>query len=527
MIVGYCRLSRDDNQKNIASIEEQKSIISNYANSKGWAVDIFYADDNYSGYKVDDDDDTVFDRPAFKELWTGVNDGVISKILVKDLSRLGRNSPVVQIIIRRLQKQGVGLILVDENKDIASNEDDMLFIKTWYNEQYVKDISKKTRQSMYNKQKEGRLIMGNHYGYIKEDKSTLVVDEEIRPCIELIYKMYIDGSGYTKIANFLNENTNYPTPSQYYERKHMERGNTYKHKVTDKWQNYHIQNILSTDIYTGILRTHKKQSKSIRGSVERVPEDKHFIFENHHVPMVSMEDWELVQQIKEKRDKNDFRGKAKNEYIFKGFIVCGECGYHVSGVILKRKVNILGYNCNQYIRYGKKICGNKETKEESLLNHFKAFLIDARNTYSEYLASVDFSRKQKDNTKQKEKLEKELANAENELKVLISNKIQDIIKQPEEYKSIVADTYNKLEEEKKSNIVRLKSQIKTLQDLSGKKTEAKIRTAIDVMGEIIASEVPPRKLLETILDKIIFHKDRLIEFKLKVSIDDINSMTQI
>lgn len=524
MIVGYCRLSRDDNKQNFSSIEEQQKIISNYAIEQGWIIDKYYIDDNISGYKVDEDDDTLFDRPAFREMWESVKEGKIKAILVKDLSRLGRNNPVVLLLIERLRKYNCKLILCDEKRDIVTYQDDTLPIKTWYNEMYVKDISKKIRMSMYNKLKEGRLIMGKYYGYIKQGKTKLIVDEEIRPCIELIYKMYIDGNGYTKIANYLNDNTSYPTPSEYYARKKAEQGETYGHKVTDRWEAYHVQNILDNDIYTGVLRTHKKQVRSIRGYVQKLPEEQHFVFENHHEAIISKADFNLVQQIKQKRDTNNYKGSAKNDYIFKGFTICGECGYHVAGFMLKRKIKVPAYNCSQFTRYGKKACSNKEIKEADLLNHFKAFLIDTKKAYEDYLSNLNVNQKHKDNTNLKNRLEKELINAENELKVLLEQKIKDIMSQPTEYRDIVSNTYQELESDKKKRILELQDRIKQLQENDIKKIEEKIKTALDIIEQLIQSERPERKLLETILDKIIFNPDRTITFKLKVNIDDIYSM---
>lgn len=104
--------------------------------------------------------------------------------------------------------------------DVLNDRDDTIGITTWYNERYVKDCSKKTRDHMLSKQKTGRLIMGNYYGYVKDpdDITKLTVDEEIRPVIELVFKLYIDGNGMKKISNILNENYNYPTPSVYYQK---------------------------------------------------------------------------------------------------------------------------------------------------------------------------------------------------------------------------------------------------------------------------------------------------------------------
>ena len=205
--------------------------------------------------------------------------------------------------------------------DVLNDRDDTIGITTWFNERYVKDCSRKTRDHMYSKQKSGRLIMGNYYGYVKdtEDVTKLYVDEEIRPVIELIYKLYIeDGLGRKKICDILNSKYDYPTPSVYYQQKHLERGRIYKHPVQKLWSTYMISNILNNDVYTGNLRTHKKKTVSIRGRAIKLPEEEHFVFENHHESIISKETFELAQEIRKRKanSKSTCRDKKKKLCFF-------------------------------------------------------------------------------------------------------------------------------------------------------------------------------------------------------------------
>ena len=217
------------------------------------------------------------------------------------------------------------LILVSEmggTYDVLNDRDDTIGITTWFNERYVKDCSRKTRDHMYSKQKSGRLVMGNYYGYVKdtEDVTKLYVDEEIRPVIELIYKLYIeDGLGRKKICDILNSKYSYPTPSVYYSQKHLERGRIYKHPVQKLWSTYMISNILNNDVYTGNLRTHKKKTVSIRGRAIKLPEEEHFVFENHHEAIISKETFELAQEIRKRKadSKSTCRNKKKNLCFFR------------------------------------------------------------------------------------------------------------------------------------------------------------------------------------------------------------------
>ena len=161
---GYCRLSRDEDKENYSSIEEQKRIIKDYATSRNWIIsdEDFYIDDNVSGY--------TFNRPEFSKMIEKVKGGKIDVVIAKDLSRIGRNNGRVLVLIDEFKNMQKNLILVSEmggSYDVLNDRDDCLGITTWFNERYVKDCSRKTRDHMYSKQKTARLIMGNYYGYEK------------------------------------------------------------------------------------------------------------------------------------------------------------------------------------------------------------------------------------------------------------------------------------------------------------------------------------------------------------------------
>ena len=161
-VSAYARLSRDEDRENYSSIEEQINIIKEYAKSRGWYIadENVYIDDNVSGY--------TFNRPGFTQMLENVNSGKIDIVIAKDLSRIGRNNGKVLCLIEDFKKSGKNLILISEMGgvyDVQNDRDDTIGITTWFNERYVKDISRKVRTNMLSKQKDGRLIMGNYYGY--------------------------------------------------------------------------------------------------------------------------------------------------------------------------------------------------------------------------------------------------------------------------------------------------------------------------------------------------------------------------
>ena len=192
---GYCRLSRDEDKENYSSIEEQKRIIKDYASSRNWNIkdEDFYIDDNVSGY--------TFNRPEFSKMIEKVKGGKIDVVIAKDLSRIGRNNGKVLVLIDEFKNMQKNLILVSEmggSYDVLNDRDDTIGITTWFNERYVKDCSRKTRDHIYSKQKTARLIMGNYYGYekvFKDDIPMLYIIEELKPAIETIFKLYVE-NGY-------------------------------------------------------------------------------------------------------------------------------------------------------------------------------------------------------------------------------------------------------------------------------------------------------------------------------------------
>lgn len=520
-IVGYCRLSRDEDKENYASIEEQKRIIKDYATTRNWDIsdEDFYIDDNVSGY--------TFNRPEFSKMIEKVKGGKIDVVIAKDLSRIGRNNGKVLVLIDEFKNMQRNLILVSEmcgTYDVLNDRDDTIGITTWFNERYVKDCSRKTRDHMYSKQKTGRLIMGNYYGYIKdkEDITKLYVDEQIRPVIELIYKLYVEeGFGRKKICDILNSKYNFPTPSMYYQAKHLDRGRIYKHPVQKLWSTYMISNILTNDVYCGNLRTHKKKTISIRGKTIKLPEEEHFVFENHHEPIISKETFNLAQEIKRRKvSTKSTSSTRKRNYYFSGLCRCGDCGFGVSGITMNRKQKQKGYECSQYRTYGKARCKCHEIKESDILIHFKEFLKFTKQQYLQEISKIEIDVKTNTKKNNKEKIKLEIENLNAEYKILISQKIKDLTNCTNEYqKQMIENTYKELEKDKTNKIEQLQKILDQDEADISKEKVKKIKNAVQYFDDIINSNEPNRYILERLIDKIWIYSDKTVRFELKPDID--------
>ena len=516
IISAYARLSRDEDKENYSSIEEQIRMIKEYAGAKGWYIadKNIYIDDNVSGY--------TFNRPAFRRMLEDLDEDVIDVVVAKDLSRIGRNNGKVLTLIDDFKKANKNLILVSEMGgvyDVQNDRDDTIGITTWYNERYAKDISRKTRANMLSKQKTGRLIMGNYYGYEKvfEDGiPKLYVVEELRGAIELIYKLYVEnGLGRKRITDILNSNKyNYPTPSVYYQRKHLERGRVYKQKVQELWSTDMVKNILETDVYCGNLRVHKKRTITIRGRVAKLPEEEHFVFENHHEAIISKEMFELAQGLKVKRVKNKTT-KTKRDYIFGGMCQCGDCGGGVSGTFIRRKGE-KGYECTDYRRYGIARCKIHETLEKDILIHLKEYLKLLKVAYEDEIKKIKLDNTSNKRKINREKLEREYNLLTEEYKLLLSQKIKDLVQITSlEQREMVENAYKDLENSKQSQIISLKETLTKDDERILEDKEKKIKSALDIFDEIINTNEPSKYLLNSIIDKIVLYNDKTIEFILK------------
>ena len=271
MNAGYVRLSRDDDKHNYISIENQKLIISQYTASQNTIIDRWYEDDGVSGYK--------FDRPGFNSLMAAL-DNDIDTVYVKDFSRLGRHNAKVLLLLDEFQERGKRLIVIDDNYDSLTPDDDVIGIKTWYNEKYVKDTSKKIRRVLSARQREGTLLTHVPFGYIRNDKNKEII--EVVPYeaeqIKQIYELYMQGSGYRKIAAGLTANY-VPTPSAVRHERELAVGKHSRRHIAPVWSDSMVKDIIDNDFYIGTLRLHKRARITVHGKDKRVPKDEQCIFE--------------------------------------------------------------------------------------------------------------------------------------------------------------------------------------------------------------------------------------------------------
>ena len=317
----YCRLSLEDALEGESnSISNQKRILSAYAKEHHFLNPVFFVDDGYSG--------TDFDRPGFQEMLDEIEADHVAVVLTKDLSRLGRNSTMTGMFINiTFAKHNVRYIAINDNFDTQNQnsvDNDFAGIRMWFNEFYARDTSRKIRAVNKAKGERGEHLTTNvPYGYRKdpEDPKKWIVDEEAAQVVRHIFDLCMEGRGPMQIAKQLKEEQ-ILNPTAY---KHKEGINTPNHETADPyhWNTNTVVHILERQEYTGCTVNFKTFTNSILDKKQReTPEENRAVFYNTHPPIVDLEVFDKVQEIRQQRHRRTKTGKS---HMFSGLVFCADC----------------------------------------------------------------------------------------------------------------------------------------------------------------------------------------------------------
>jgi len=399
----YVRLSKEDSRTGESvSIENQKLMLTNYVAEKGWILVDVYQDDGFSG--------TNQNRPAFQRMMADVESKFINTILIKDLSRLGRNYLEVGNLAEVfLPEHGCELISLNEKLD------DMMVFRNWFNEQHSKSTSVKVRAGRRTSAQKGR-YMGAYapYGYKKDaGTSRLVVDEVTAPIVRRIYQMRLQGIGHRAIAISLNAD-GIASPREYY---YQQTGKKNPKQTRKIWGETSVADIIKNEVYIGNTVSNKIGTMSYKNQKMIKKDEEDWVrVENTHEAIIDKEVWHKLQAFKHKNYRPRTR-KDGGTNLYAGFLYCADCGFKLRGHV-ERKKRADGtervtnsYICSTYGNNGKNACTIHSIAEvaltEILLNHIRS-LANAVTVNSESIKNRLLSAKQKGNLSYQSVFENEL-----------------------------------------------------------------------------------------------------------------------
>ena len=512
----YIRLSQEDKDKKYESDSEsvinQRELLINYVRNNNFNLVGEYVDDGYSG--------TDFERPGFQKLIEDIKNKKINCVIVKDLSRLGRDHVMTGYYMESyFPENNIRFISIlesfDSFKNQASNDSSTFIIAC--NDYYSKQNSIKIRNVLNEKRKNGKFVGSLPcFGYMRdpEDKGHLIPNPETAPIVKQIFEWRKSGIGPSRIATMLNEK-GYPTPSGY-------KGTNYSSRLInrDKWNISSIKKILSNRIYIGDMIQHT-QTKVNYKSKKKITLDQSMwmIVENTHEPLVDKDTFEYISKLIKQNTKDVQPKNRREKRLWEGKLFCKECGNRLS-VLYRKNHDYWTVNCNRYAR---------DPIREQCSSHFFPYnyledqiMVRFTKDVSKQLEELDFEEL---NKKVQIEVQKQTKNLDNNINNLLIEK-EKITKRlttlyEDRYNEVItADTYKELAKpfEEKLKLINqsidedeirkyeVKSKLNELPDYT-----KKIKKLLDL-------NKPKKELVHSLIDRIVIDENRVITIQYKYGV---------
>ena len=506
----YYRLSRDEDDE-LNSLRNQRSIIEGYAISNGHDIIGESFDDNVSGMH--------FEREGIAKIYEVVDAGLIDAIVVKDLSRLGRHRTQTALFIDYLRQNHVRVLSATEGIDTFNENDDLIIgFKGLVNDFYARDGSRRVRTGYRQKQKNG-IVITPPFGYFK-DKNTnqVVIVPEAAETIRLIYSSYISGMGLKAIARMLNEQKR-KTPAQMQLVLLGKRMPRDQERILKKylWDATMVSRILQEEAYTGTLICHKSERNKINKTFRYTNPEEQFRHENYLPAIITKELWDEVQYLLEERKKQNVRAAPDRRiHRYSGLLLCGDCGRSFIGKRIKLKSgDRVEYICSTYHRYGKEHCPDHAIREEFLDAVITQELLKTKQQYeklwSKMSSVIEQWLPQTDSTVLQIKKQRERIDLlEEEVETILMERIRD---------KANAERYDRMIAKREEQIAQAKKKIAELENLGQtiRSRQAKLKKDISLIDQILEdgqlSEAHLRLLIEKI---IVFETEDGLHLEIKV-----------
>lgn len=512
----YIRLSQEDKDKKYESESEsvinQKELLKNYVKSNNFNLVKEYVDDGYSG--------TNFDRPGFLSMLEDINNKKINCVIVKDLSRLGRDHVMTGYYIETFfPENNIRFISILESYDSFKNQasnDSSTFIVAC-NDYYSKQNSVKIRNVLNEKRKNGKFIGSlPSFGYMRNpnDKGHLIPNPETAPIVKQIFEWRKNGIGPSRIATMLNEK-NYPTPSGY-------KNTNYSSRLInkDKWNISSIKKILSNRIYTGDMIQHT-QTKVNYKSKKKITLDQSMwmIVENTHEPLVDRETFDYVSKLIKQNTKDVQPKNRREKRLLEGKLFCKECGNRLS-VLYRKNHDYWTVNCNRYARDPiRGQCSSHFFPYNYLENQIMEKFTSDVTKQIEELDFGELNRKvQAELKKQTKELDSNINNLMIE-KEAISKRLA-ILYEDKYNEVITTDTYKELAKpfEEKLKLINQsidKNQIKKYEE---KAKSNELQDYTKKIKKLLNLNKPKKELVHSLIERIVIDKNRIITIQYKYGV---------
>lgn len=417
----YCRLSQDDGMVgDSSSIQTQKMMLEQFVKDNNFVLYDIYVDDGYTGLN--------YNRPGFQRLLEDIENGKIDIVVTKDLSRLGRDYIMTGYYTEiYFPEHNVRYISVNDNIDTLYDNNDIAPFKNILNDMYAKDISRKVKTAKRQRMYKGYYISCQcPYGYKvnPNNKTQLIVDEEVRENVKLIFELSLMNLGSKRICNELNKR-GIPTPGAYKAASGEQRFINLLESTKSSRRNYDVRlwntdtvnKILKDRVYVGDMVNHKYEVKNYKTKKRtKVPEHERIIVKDTHEPIISRDDFEKVQlMISNRKYENNYTSPN----LFKSIVKCKKCGRTLTFCYNKR--NKSGIRVYKYACMGRYL-GDKDIHEsvsimykdleEIVTSRLKSLMESIKNKgdafIEDIISSIDIDSESKQLDVQKTKIESRL-----------------------------------------------------------------------------------------------------------------------
>ena len=512
----YIRLSQEDKDKKYESDSEsvinQKELLRGYVKNNNFNLVKEYVDDGYSG--------TDFERPGFQSLLEDINNKKINCVIVKDLSRLGRDHVMTGYYIETFfPENNIRFISIlesyDSFKNQASNDSSTFIIAC--NDYYSKQNSIKIRNVLNEKRKNGKFVGSLPcFGYMRDplDKGHLIPNPDTASIVKKIFKWRADGIGPTEIANRLNK-ANVITPSGY-------KKTNYSSRLIDRenWNISTVKKILTNRVYTGDLVQHTQTKVNYKSKKKITLDEKLWIIvENTHEPLVDKDTFEYVNTLRKRNTRNYEVKTNRKKRLLEGKLFCKECKNRLT-VLYRKKQDYWSVNCNRYSR--DPVRGRCYSHfypynylEEQVLEQINKYIsklikeLNIKELNDEVVKNIHKETTNIDKIVKEFQIEKEKITGR--LKTLYNDRCDGVIS---------ADTYKELASEFEQKLKQINEKI---EDQNVKKYKVKNKANIlpdytKKIKKLLDLNKPKKELIDTLVDKIVIDKDRNITICLKYDI---------